>query len=674
MGLAIVLGLFVDSRPAEAASGIQWIGGSSNDDWTDVANWNNPGGPFLPDQSFGESACIGVGDNPQIISNLGTTPRFILIDGGTIDHSAGLVDMTEGGPELGNGNKGLSVYNLSGGELRMDASRYSDVNIGLMSGSGLSSFNISGTGHLNQTAVQDLGRGIQVGRMNDGELNLSDSATVFTAGTLRNGGDSTDGVGIIRIFGGDVSIQANDYYSQDATATLDLHFSATNTISPINTSALAKLDGILRAEFQTPPSLNDQYTIINTGSGVEGIFSAFQHVGLPGGLGLGVNYAGGDGNDVVLQIVSDTGARSWLPDAAGDINAANNWSGGLPNADSTAEFGDAITSSRTVFTDEAFTVGGISFNNANTYAVAGTGSVTLVAGNLGDPTINVTLGTHEFQTHVALGNDTTADIAAGAALEFDNDLNLGGHNLTKAGDGRLSINNALNTGNGTVSATAGVVAGSGVIGGDLTNSGATVAPGNSPGILTVDGNYNQTSGGTLAIEIGGTQAGMEYDVLNVLGDASLAGTLDVSLIDGFTPGGGDTFKVLTAGGDLTDVGLTLGGSAAGSFAMSIDTTNDWIMLMVAGAGLAGDFSGNGVVDAADYTIYRDNLGGDSSVLGGNGTGAATVVQADYDLWKQNFGNSSAGSSSGAAVPEPSTLIILGLGLAGLASRSWYCRT
>ena len=75
--------------------------------------------------------------------------------------------------------------------------------------------------------------------------------------------------------------------------------------------------------------------------------------------------------------------------------------------------------------------------------------------------------------------------------------------------------------------------------------------------------------------------------------------------------------------------------------------------------LAGDYSGNGTVDAADYTIFRDNLGGDSAVLNGNGSGAATVVQADSALWKQNFASSDTGSST--AVPEPSAVCLLILG-------------
>src|SRR5262249_52200746 len=58
------------------------------------------------------------------------------------------------------------------------------------------------------------------------------------------------------------------------------------------------------------------------------------------------------------------------------------------------------------------------------------------------------------------------------------------------------------------------------------------------------------------------------------------------------------------------------------------------------AGLAGDFNGNGVVDAADYTVWRDHLG-TSFNLHGNGdeTGgsAGLVDQADYALWKAHFG-------------------------------------
>ena len=88
---------------------------------------------------------------------------------------------------------------------------------------------------------------------------------------------------------------------------------------------------------------------------------------------------------------------------------------------------------------------------------------------------------------------------------------------------------------------------------------------------------------------------------------------------------------------------------------------------VAPVGLPGDFNGDNTVDAADYTVWRDNLGGDSSILNGNGSGNATVVQADYDLWVANYGTSGGGAALVAAVPEPGALsIVLVTALAMLA--------
>ncbi|MEO0855450.1 MAG: T9SS type A sorting domain-containing protein [Bacteroidota bacterium] len=74
--------------------------------------------------------------------------------------------------------------------------------------------------------------------------------------------------------------------------------------------------------------------------------------------------------------------------------------------------------------------------------------------------------------------------------------------------------------------------------GTFENAG-TVAPGLSPGRLQVAGTY-PNGDGTLAIELGGTTAQTEYDVLGTA-TASLDGTLNVAFIDGFAPQPGDTF-------------------------------------------------------------------------------------------------------------------------------------
>jgi hypothetical protein len=67
--------------------------------------------------------------------------------------------------------------------------------------------------------------------------------------------------------------------------------------------------------------------------------------------------------------------------------------------------------------------------------------------------------------------------------------------------------------------------------------------------------------------------------------------------------------------------------------------------------LLGDYNNNHVVDAADYTVWRDNL--NKSVTLPNDSTPGTVVAADYDVWKSHFGQ----TASGAAVPEPTTLAL-----------------
>jgi hypothetical protein len=69
--------------------------------------------------------------------------------------------------------------------------------------------------------------------------------------------------------------------------------------------------------------------------------------------------------------------------------------------------------------------------------------------------------------------------------------------------------------------------------------------GSTTGILTISGNYTQTAAGTLALKVGGTTAGSQYDQVNISGTATLGGTLNLALINGFSPSGGQVFAVIT---------------------------------------------------------------------------------------------------------------------------------
>ena len=66
--------------------------------------------------------------------------------------------------------------------------------------------------------------------------------------------------------------------------------------------------------------------------------------------------------------------------------------------------------------------------------------------------------------------------------------------------------------------------------------------------------------------------------------------------------------------------------------------------------LEGDFNGDGVVDAADYTRFRENLGAtDESLIGNAGNGDGVIDSLDYELWRENLGLMNPPT---VAVPEP----------------------
>jgi hypothetical protein len=89
----------------------------------------------------------------------------------------------------------------------------------------------------------------------------------------------------------------------------------------------------------------------------------------------------------------------------------------------------------------------------------------------------------------------------------------------------------------------GKVYGNAIILGNFQNSGI-LAPGNSPGEYDITGNYTAASTATHNFEVAGTTSS-EYDRLLVSGNLSLNGTLNVSLINGFTPTTSHDLTIMT---------------------------------------------------------------------------------------------------------------------------------
>jgi hypothetical protein len=83
--------------------------------------------------------------------------------------------------------------------------------------------------------------------------------------------------------------------------------------------------------------------------------------------------------------------------------------------------------------------------------------------------------------------------------------------------------------------------------------------------------------------------------------------------------------------------------------------------------LVGDYNNSGVVDAADYVVWRQNLGQTIALPNRDQNNNGPISAADYNSWKANFGRTNLGSSAlhASAVPEPSSLAILMASMLGL---------
>lgn len=236
----------------------------------------------------------------------------------------------------------------------------------------------------------------------------------------------------------------------------------------------------------------------------------------------------------------------------------------------------------------------------------------------------------------------------GGAIVEEGSLRLLGSG-TLTGEMRVEQNASLEIG-GTHQLSSDVrLIGNGQIRGDVTVPGA-IAPGNSAGQLTFVDNLALTTDSLLEIELGGTQAGIDFDLLQVVGAATLDGELQVSLLESFVPQLGNSFEFLTAFAGLSGVfeATTLPPLEDG-LAWNVLYGDNAVSLIVEETtitAMPGDFNEDGVVNAADFVAWRNGLQDEHSTAG-------------YEDFYQNFGASSADASFATqAVPEPNPVLLI----------------
>lgn len=321
------------------------------------------------------------------------------------------------------------------------------------------------------------------------------------------------------------------------------------------------------------------------------------------------------------------------------------------------------------------------WNNANELSVGydGMGMLSI----LGGANVSNSLGTIGNR---ATGSGTAVVDGAGSMW-----INSGSLTVGNIGTGSLTISNG-----GLV--TAGAIEGGGAINFDggtlrlmssdsvgnplaLKAGGGVLEVPASANVVTVsaslsgEGGLAKVGDGKLEFAGSGAYAGSTRVIGGVLqlNSATLHDGADVYLAPGamlaLTFSGADQVGALFLGGAAQPVG-TYGGVGSGADFEIAQITGSG-MLQVTATGLAGDYNDDGAVDAADYTFWRDRLGGSLPLANDPTLG---VAADDYDRWAAQFGLKLGGSgSAGGQIPTPEPgpamqLLLLAAGFAATCRR------
>lgn len=268
-----------------------------------------------------------------------------------------------------------------------------------------------------------------------------------------------------------------------------------------------------------------------------------------------------------------------------------------------------------------------------------------------EPTADVTLASNYF---VAFNEgDITVDIQEGALVT------IGGNFLLGQWDGRNQGASTMDDRDITVS-----------IAGVVDNSGGTTILGDKYGVDAAGNPSSATTSERVDVLLDITSGTLKTRNIRFAPNGDLATYLATNSI----PGNENTMgirlgsegRIVIVGSDATTnirnliaSGLLYTDSATGTIQALFDGTDTQVQVV-----LAGDYNGDGMVNVADYTVWRNSLGQTGGGLPADGDGSGTVDAADYSFWKQRFGNATTVAFAASRVPEPRGLLA-GLAMSGM---------
>jgi outer membrane autotransporter protein len=383
-----------------------------------------------------------------------------------------------------------------------------------------------------------------------GAFNVDNGIVASIASTIVDG----SGTAIVKVGGGTLILSGNNSYTGGTTIAGGLLQVSADANLGATSGGLSLDGGTLRTTGNFTSARN---VVINAGGGTFQADADLSWSGVISGGGAltkagngtlvltGTNtYAGGTTVTAGVLQIGDGGTSGSI---TGDI--VNNRTLAFNRSDDIA-FAGAISGTGDVQKRGA---GSLTLTGANSYS----GGTLISQGTLIGTASS--FGTGQIMNNGALVIDQTTDAS------FSNMINGGGSftkrgvgNLTLTGTsalggsttveaGKLSVNGSLASSAVTVLSGA-VLGGSGTVGSIVANAGATIAPGNSIGTLTVSGNVAFASGSTYQVEV---NAAGQSDRIDASGSATISGGTVQVLAENGNYAASTNYIILTASGGIS---------------------------------------------------------------------------------------------------------------------------
>jgi hypothetical protein len=335
-------------------------------------------------------------------------------------------------------------------------------------------------------------------------------------------------------------------------------------------------------------------------------------------------------------------APIWQTDGDGDWNAGPNWNVGNPpsGVDVEADLLGAISSTHTISSATAITLGTLRFNNANAYVLSGAGSLTMQTSS-GSALVDVQLGNHQIALPLTIASNTTFNVATGSSLTLTGAVTVNaGEAVTQTGPGSVNYQSAIAVGTGGSITFGNSFHSTGLT---LTSATATIAAHGAGSLQTVQFDTD-TIDASSKIDVQ-DNAVILPDSLDIVRGYLFSGQIvsGVGAVGyGAVAGGTKAQYTLLGDSDLDGrVNVADLANLAGNFGKT--SGQFWI---------SGDFDYNGNVNVADLADLAGNFGKSIDLGGGGGGGATAAVEP-------------AGAAS--SVPEPSSLSIIAIGATALSA-------